>query len=71
MLGGKIMEYTILEFSQKAACELGLDITDLAILRWFVNSKYSGKMYSILIDNETYWHYRQICIRSKYYNSIY
>ena len=46
------MEYTILEFSQKAACELGLDITNLTILRWFVNSKYSGKMYSILIDNE-------------------
>lgn len=67
------MEYTILEFSQKAACELGLDITNLAILRWFVNSKYSGKMYSILIDNEKLigttdiW----ICIRSKYYNSIY
>ena len=48
------MEYTILGFSQKAACELRLDITNLAILRWFVNSKYSGKMYSILIDNETF-----------------
>ncbi|MBU5336572.1 hypothetical protein [Intestinibacter bartlettii] len=49
------MEYTILGFSQKAACELGLDITDLAILRWFVNSKDSGKMHSILIDNEKYY----------------
>ena len=37
------MEYTILEFSQKLLANLVLDITNLAILRWFVNSKYSGK----------------------------
>ena len=49
------MKYTFLGFSQKAACELGLDVTDLIILRWFVDFKDSGKMHSVSIDNEEYY----------------
>ncbi|MDO5011777.1 MAG: hypothetical protein Q4E31_13200 [Intestinibacter bartlettii] len=49
------MKYTFLGFSQKAACELGLDVTDLVILRWFVDFKDSGKMHSVSIDNEEYY----------------
>ncbi|MBU5337266.1 hypothetical protein [Intestinibacter bartlettii] len=49
------MKYTIMGFSQKAAYELGLDVTDLVILRWFVDFKDSGKMRSVLIDDEKYY----------------
>ena len=31
------MKYTIMGFSQKAACEFNLDLIDLVILRWFVD----------------------------------
>lgn len=38
------MRYTVMGFLQKGACELGLSMGDLAILRWFTDFKNSGKM---------------------------
>ena len=50
------MKYTIMGFFQMAACELGLDLGDLAILRWFVDFKDSGKMkVKIMQGDKYYW----------------
>ena len=38
------MKYTILGFSQRKAVELGLDLKQLLILRWFVDYKDTDKM---------------------------
>ncbi len=50
------MKYTIMGFSQKAAFDFKLDLTDLCILRWFVDFKDSGNMrYAIVDDEKYYW----------------
>ncbi len=50
------MLYSIHGFSQRVAIELGLDDRDLAILRWFVQFKDSGKMsHRIINDDKYYW----------------
>ncbi|MGO0882428.1 hypothetical protein ACTPDI_06545 [Clostridioides difficile] len=50
------MKYTILGFSQKKAVELGLNIRDLLILRWFVDFLGSGRMSRKVIEGiEYYW----------------
>lgn len=49
------MKYTMLGFSQKASDELGLDILDLAILRWFIDFKNSGTMKTRKLQGENYY----------------
>lgn len=56
------MKYTIFGFNQRVACNLHLDLVDLALLRWFIDFKDAKKkdgkpkMVSRVIDNETmYW----------------
>ena len=49
------MKYTIMGFSQKAACEFNLDLIDLVILRWFVDFKDSGNMRCAIVDEEKYY----------------
>ena len=50
-------------FSQQAACELGLDVVDLMLLRWFVKFKESGNMVEKQIGDETYYwvNYSGVC----------
>ena len=49
------MKYTMLGFSQQIAADYGLDLNDLAILRWFVDFKESGNMRSMEIDGNVYY----------------
>ena len=49
------MKYTMLGFSQRIAADYGLDLNDLAILRWFVDFKESGNMRSMKIDGDVYY----------------
>ncbi len=49
------MKYTIEGFSQEKLVELNLDLTDAVILRWFVDLKDSGKMYSEIKENDKYY----------------
>lgn len=49
------MKYTMLGFSQQIAGDYGLDLNDLAILRWFVDFKESGNMRSMEIDRNVYY----------------
>ena len=49
------MKYTMLGFSQRIAADYGLDLNDLAILRWFVDFKESGNMRSMEIDGDVYY----------------
>lgn len=47
------MKYTVCSFSQEEAIKLGLDTTDLLILRWIVD--FSPKMTTETIDNKVYF----------------
>ena len=49
------MKYIMLVFSQQIAADYGLDLNDLAILRWFVDFKESGNMRSMKIDGDVYY----------------
>lgn len=49
------MKYTMLGFSQQIAADYGLDLNDLAILRWFVDFKESGNMRSMEIGGDVYY----------------
>ena len=49
------MKFTILGFSQPAAYDLGLDVNDLAILRWFIDFKESGYMNKKVIDGKEFY----------------
>ena len=42
-------------FLQKGACELGLSMGDLAILRWFTDFKNSGKMITKTLKGDKYY----------------
>lgn len=50
------MKYTYFGFSQARLVELGLDLVDTALLRWFVDFKETGKMRRIIVeDRPFYW----------------
>lgn len=50
------MKYTILGFNQKIALEMNLDLTDLMILRYFIDFKDTDKMVLEIIENKPfYW----------------
>lgn len=49
------MRYTVMGFLQKGACELGLSMGDLAILRWFTDFKNSGKMITKTLKGDKYY----------------
>ena len=49
------MKFTILGFSQPAAYDLGLDINDLAILRWYIDFNESGYMNKKVIDGKEFY----------------
>ena len=49
------MKFTILGFSHPAAYDLGLDVNDLAILRWFIDFKESGYMNKKVIDGKEFY----------------
>ncbi|WP_099192274.1 hypothetical protein [Tepidibacter mesophilus] len=49
------MKYTIHGFSQQRLIDLGLDITDTLILRYFVDFKDSGNMKKEMFDGEFYY----------------
>ena len=49
------MKFIILGFSQPAAYDLGLDINDLAILRWYIDFKESGYMNKKVIDGKEFY----------------
>ena len=50
------MKFTHLGFSQRVAIDIGLDDKDLAILRWFIDFKDSGKITNKIFDGEIfYW----------------
>lgn len=49
------MKFTYLGFSQQVAVDKGLDLIDLAILRYFIDFKDSGKMVTEVIENEPYY----------------
>ena len=48
------MKYTILGFSQEKALELGFDVNDLLIIRWFVDFYSSSKMVKMNVGDRTY-----------------
>ena len=47
------MKYTVEGFNQEKAIELGLDVDDLIILRWFVD--FSNNMKQKVIEETTYY----------------
>ncbi len=49
------MQYTFLGFSQERLLELQLDDRDAALLRYFVDFKDSGEMYSEEFEGEVYY----------------
>lgn len=50
------MKFTFMGFLQSKAIEMGLDDKDLAILRYFIDFKDSGKMVMKIIDDKPfYW----------------
>jgi hypothetical protein len=43
-----LMKYTVMGFSQPKLVELGLDLSDALILRWFVDFYATGRMHKII-----------------------
>ena len=50
----QIFAFTILGFSQPAAYNLGLDVSDLAILRWYIDFNESVYMNKKIIDGKEF-----------------
>jgi len=48
------VKYTILGFNQEKALELGFDVDDLLIIRWFVDFYSSSKMIKMNVGDKTY-----------------
>ena len=48
------MKYTVLGFSQPKLVDLGLDLNDALILRWFVDFYSTGKMLKVSADGVEY-----------------
>jgi hypothetical protein len=59
------MQYTFLGFSQEKLIELGLDDRDAALLRYFVDFKDTGEMYSEQVEDETYYWVKYESIRKE------
>ncbi|WP_161487070.1 hypothetical protein [Clostridium magnum] len=55
------MKFTILGYNQAKLVELGLDVIDAALLRYFVDFKDSGTMVKETIEGELYYwlHYEE------------
>lgn len=49
------MKYTIMGFSQKQAIKYNLDLTDLTILRWFVDFRGTNGMAEEIYKNKVYY----------------
>ena len=49
------MKFTILGFSHPASYDLGLDINDLAILRWYIDFKEPEYMNKKVIDGKEFY----------------
>lgn len=49
------MKQTMMGFQQEKLMELGLDVRDAAILRYFVDSKNTNLMKSEVEDGQTYY----------------
>lgn len=49
------MKYSILGFSQEKIIELGLDLSDALLLRYFVDFKDTGKMLKEEMDGRSYY----------------
>lgn len=49
------MKFTILGFSPPAAYDLGLDVNEQAILRWYIDFKESGYMNKKVIDGKKFY----------------
>lgn len=49
------MQYTFLGFSTAKIMEFELDMKDMAILRYFVDFRETGKMKAEIVDNKTYY----------------
>ncbi len=52
---GDFMKHTIMGFQQKKLIELGLDIEDAAILRYFVDFMSTDLMKAEVVDGQTYY----------------
>lgn len=52
------MKYTVLGFSQIKAVENNLDITDLTLLRYFIDFKDTGKMSTMIEDEKIYYWFK-------------
>ncbi|NCD10362.1 MAG: hypothetical protein EOL98_13280 [Negativicutes bacterium] len=49
------MRYSIFDFDQSNTVRLGLDIIDLAILKWFADFRGTGGMKTVIEDNNVYY----------------
>ncbi len=49
------MKHTIMGFQQKKLIELGLDIEDVAILRYFIDFMDTDLMKAEVVDGQTYY----------------
>ncbi|MBU3185633.1 hypothetical protein [Clostridium estertheticum] len=49
------MKYTVQGFSQNKIVELGLDVVDTMLLRYFIDFKDSGSMSKEIFEGETYY----------------
>lgn len=49
------MKYTILGFNQLEVVKLNLDMTDIAILRWFIDFRDTGKIKAKEINGDIYY----------------
>lgn len=49
------MKFTLDGFSQQKAIEIGLDNTDLRLLRYFIDFKDSGIMATEIVNKEPFW----------------
>ena len=59
------MQFTCLGFNQKKALEMGLDLIDLGILRYFVNFIETGAMLKREIDDDfLYWMQYEKCLEN-------
>lgn len=48
------MKFTVLGFNQKKAIDLGFDVNDLLIIRWFIDFYHSGKMVKMNVNDKEY-----------------
>ena len=56
------MKRSIMDYDQRAAVQLGLDMNDLLLIRWFVDFKGTEMMKHIVVDDQIYYwvHYQTV-----------